>query len=85
MCKWCNDKRVVQEFDSLFGILKVKPCPVCNQKQLAMKIGCQRMTISRIEQEKQKPSLELAYSLANALDLKIEDLFLFENKERENV
>ncbi|MDK6429965.1 hypothetical protein, partial [Enterococcus faecalis] len=24
-----------------------------------MKIGCQRMTISRIEQEKQKPSLEL--------------------------
>lgn len=55
------------------------------QKQLAMKIGCQRMTISRIEQEKQKPSLELAYSLANALDLKIEDLFLFENKERENV
>lgn len=31
MCKWCNDKRVVQEFDSLFGILKVKPCPVCNQ------------------------------------------------------
>ena len=55
------------------------------QKQLAMKIGYQRMTISRIEQEKQKPSLELAYSLANALDLKIEDLFLFENKERENV
>lgn len=50
-----------------------------------MKIGCQRMTISRIEQEKQKPSLELAYSLANALDLKIEDLFLFENKDRENV
>lgn len=31
MCKWCNGKQVVQEFDSLFGILQVKPCPVCNQ------------------------------------------------------
>lgn len=51
------------------------------QQQLAMKIGCRRSTISRIEQGKQKPSLELAYSLAYTLEIPIEKLFDFENKE----
>ena len=45
------------------------------QSQLAKCCGCTRQTIIMLEQERSVPSLSLAFSLAGAFDLRIEDVF----------
>jgi putative transcriptional regulator len=45
------------------------------QEDLANKVGCTRQTIIALEQGKYVPSIELAFKLARALDVKLEDVF----------
>lgn len=88
-CPVCNDynreeKKVVgewmtEEFWNLHGtyLKKFRINKNMTQSELARIVGCQRVTISRIETGHQKPSIELAYSLANALGIPFEKLFYF--------
>lgn len=50
------------------------------QQQLADKVGCSRQTIISIETSKFVPSVELALKLAAAFNVKVEDIFLFEEE-----
>ena len=45
------------------------------QQQLADKVGVTRQTIIAIESGKYAPSLPLAFKLAQAFNIKIEDIF----------
>lgn len=47
------------------------------QQQLAEKTGVSRQTIIAIEAGKYSPSLELAFKIANAFDVKIDQVFSF--------
>ncbi len=46
------------------------------QEQLAQQVGVRRETIVFLEQGKYNPSLNLAYGIAKALKVKIDDLFI---------
>lgn len=48
------------------------------QDDLAKAAGVRRETIVFLEQGRYNPSLNLAYSVAKALNTKIDDLFIFE-------
>jgi putative transcriptional regulator len=48
------------------------------QDDLARAAGVRRETIVFLEQGKYNPSLNLAHSVAKALNTKIDDLFIFE-------
>ena len=48
------------------------------QDDLARAAGVRRETIVFLEQGKYNPSLNLAHSVAKALGVKIDDLFIFE-------
>ena len=52
------------------------------QEDLAKKIGVRRETILFIEKGKYNPTLKLAHDIAKALQTTIDDLFMFEDKER---
>ena len=52
------------------------------QAELAEKIGVSRQTIISIENEKFDPSLELAFKISRFFKVRIEDVFLFDTKER---
>jgi len=45
------------------------------QEQLAKKVGVRRETIVFLEKGRYNPSLELAFKVAKALKIKIDDLF----------
>jgi putative transcriptional regulator len=45
------------------------------QTELSRRCGCTRQTIITLEQERYVPSLSLAFSIARAFDLRIEDVF----------
>lgn len=45
------------------------------QKELAERCGCTRQTIIMLEQEKYVPSLSLAFAIARAFSLGVEDVF----------
>lgn len=47
------------------------------QEELAGSAGVRRETIVFLEQGKYNPSLNLAYSVAKTLGVKIDDLFIF--------
>ncbi len=49
------------------------------QQELAERVGCTRQTIIAIEQNKYVPSLELAFKIARAFDVKLEEVFHFES------
>lgn len=51
------------------------------QEILAEKVGVTRQTIHAIEKGKYDPSLELAFKLARLFDVRIEDIFLYEDSE----
>jgi putative transcriptional regulator len=51
------------------------------QEDLAVRVGVSRQTIISLERGKYNPSLILAYKLARAFGLAIEDVFLLEGKE----
>ncbi|WP_435194852.1 helix-turn-helix transcriptional regulator [Natronomonas sp. EA1] len=46
-----------------------------SQADLAAAVGVTRQTINAIERERYDPSLELAFTLADHFDCRIEDLF----------
>ncbi len=50
------------------------------QEDLAKKIGVRRETILFIEKGKYNPSLKLAHDIAKALQMTIDDLFMFEDE-----
>ena len=51
------------------------------QQGLADKVSCSRQTIISIESSKFVPSVELALKLAASLEVKVEDLFFFEEEK----
>ncbi len=55
-----------------------------NQEDLAKELQVSRQTISAIEKEKFSPSLNLAFKLARFFNVKIEDIFLYEEEEEKN-
>ena len=48
------------------------------QDELAKKVGVRRETVVFLEQGKYNPSLKLAYDIAQVLETKIDDLFVFD-------
>lgn len=50
------------------------------QQELAKEVDVTRQTIISIEKERYEPSLTLAFKLASFFDVKIEDIFIFEEK-----
>jgi len=53
------------------------------QDDLAKLVGVRRETIVFLEQGKYNPSLKLAHDVAQALNAKIDDLFIFDDKDPE--
>jgi len=49
------------------------------QIDLARKVGVRRETIVFLEKGKYNPSLKLAYDIANIFNMKIEEIFIFED------
>ncbi len=50
-----------------------------SQADLAEELGVSRQTINAIENDKYDPSLPLAFRMARAFNLTIEDVFTFED------
>lgn len=48
------------------------------QEELAEKVGVTRQTIIAIEKGNYSPSLELAFKIARAFEVKLEDVFSYE-------
>ena len=51
------------------------------QQELAKKVGVTRQTIIALEQGKYSPSLELAFRIALAFDVPLEEVFSYEAEE----
>ncbi|CFX80469.1 Cro/C1-type helix-turn-helix domain [Syntrophomonas zehnderi OL-4] len=51
------------------------------QEDLAVLVGTSRQTIISLEKGKYNPSILLAYKLARAFNLKIEEVFIFDEEE----
>ena len=51
------------------------------QESLAEKVGVTRQTIHAIEKGKYDPSLELAFKLSRFFEVRIEDIFIYEDSE----
>ncbi len=50
------------------------------QEDLAIRVGVSRQTIISLEKGKYNPSIFLAYKLARAFNLSIEEVFIFNEK-----
>lgn len=50
------------------------------QQELAEKAGCTRQTIIAVEQGKYVPSLELAFRIAEALGVPLEEVFQYDTE-----
>jgi len=48
------------------------------QEELAISAGCTRQTIIALEQGKYVPSIELAFKIARAFSVKLEEVFQYE-------
>ena len=48
------------------------------QQELASRVGCTRQTIIALEQGKYMPSITLAFQIARAFDVTVEDVFQYE-------
>ncbi len=48
------------------------------QEELAQRVGCTRQTIIALEQGKYVPSIELAFRIAKAFGVTLEDVFQYE-------
>ena len=71
MNKWDYMKTRIKEFRARYNL---------TQAELAEKVGVRRETIVFLEKGKYNPSLKLARDIAVALNTKIDDLFIFEDK-----
>ena len=49
------------------------------QEELANRVGCTRQTIIALEQNKYVPSIELAFRVAKAFRVPLEEVFQYEN------
>ena len=49
------------------------------QEELANRAGCTRQTIIALEQNKYVPSIELAFRVAKAFNVPLEDVFQYED------
>ncbi len=49
------------------------------QEELAKRVGVRRETIVFLEKGKYNPSLRLAYRIARVFNVRIEDIFIFED------
>lgn len=54
------------------------------QQQLAEKVGVTRQTIIAMEQEKYSPSLELAFRIARAFGVPLEEVFSYDPEDEPN-
>ena len=52
------------------------------QQELANRVGCTRQTIIALEQGKYVPSITLAFQIARAFGVTVEDVFQYEEKGR---
>ena len=50
------------------------------QEELAMALEVSRQTIGSLENERYNPSIQLAFKIAKFFDLKIEDIFIYEEE-----
>jgi putative transcriptional regulator len=48
------------------------------QEELAQRVGCTRQTIIALEQGKYVPSIELAFRIARAFGVSLEEVFRYE-------
>ena len=51
------------------------------QAELAEQVGVTRQTIIAIEQGRYSPSLEMAFQIAHALDVTLDEVFRYESPE----
>ena len=51
------------------------------QAELAARIGVTRQTIIAIEQGRYSPSLEMAFEIARAFDVTLDEVFRYESRE----
>ena len=51
------------------------------QEELANRVGCTRQTIIALEQNRYVPSIELAFRVARAFGVPLEEVFQYENNE----
>ena len=51
------------------------------QQELASKVGCTRQTIIALEQGKYVPSVTLAFQIARAIGVTVEDVFQYEGEQ----
>jgi putative transcriptional regulator len=49
------------------------------QEELADRVGCTRQTIIALEQNKYVPSIELAYRVARAFGVSLEEVFQYQD------
>ena len=52
------------------------------QEELSKRVGCTRQTIIALEQNKYVPSIELAFRIANAFGVPLEEVFQYETTNR---
>ena len=52
------------------------------QQQLAEKVGVTRQTIIAMEQDKYSPSLELAFRIARAFEVPLEEVFSYHTEDK---
>jgi putative transcriptional regulator len=53
------------------------------QEELANKAGCTRQTIIALEQNKYVPSIELAFRVAKAFSVPLENVFQYEDSRED--
>jgi putative transcriptional regulator len=58
-------------------------CSEMTQQQLSEKVGVTRQTIVAIEGEKYSPSLEVAFRIARAFGVPLEEAFQYESADPE--
>jgi putative transcriptional regulator len=51
------------------------------QEELANRVGCTRQTIIALEQNKYVPSIELAFRVARAFNVPLEEAFQYEDSQ----
>ncbi len=51
------------------------------QEELANRVGCTRQTIIALEQNKYVPSIELAFRVAKAFNVPLEEVFQYEDSQ----
>ena len=51
------------------------------QEELASRVGCTRQTVIALEQNKYIPSIELAFRVAKAFGVPLEEVFQYEDSQ----